>query len=407
VTTQATNPSEGVAKLVMTIDEPFTTDLQNPQSEEFINMASRFRSFLIPLYQNETWFIDITVNSFSNGSIIADIDVLYNITEATPTVEEFQAPIIEAKNNGSAPFTIRTLTVTISANTTATTAATTASTTNVTTASTTNVTAPNTTAVTTNVTILGTTAAATNATTAATTVAITNATAPDTTPSTTDMTTAGTTSATANVTTPGITAAITTTTVGTSAGTSSATTQTTIPSEGAAKLVMTIDEPFITDLQNPQSEAFINMTSRFRSFLISLYQNETWFIDIMVNSFSNGSIIADIDVLYNTTEATPTVEDIRAPIIAAINNGSAPFAIQNLTVTFSANTTATTPGTTGATTSVTEKSNEGDDDGFETWEIALVVSLAVVLLVLVLVSTLVSIHVIYTIFSRVTLSRGY
>jgi hypothetical protein len=403
----------------MTIDEPFTTDLQNPQSEEFINMASRFRSFLIPLYQNETWFIDITINSFSNGSIIADIDVLYNITEATPTVEEFQAPIIEAKNNGSAPFTIRTLTVTISANTTATTAATPAATTNMTTASTTNVTAPNTTAVTTNVTILGTTAAATNATTAATTVAITNATtaattaattnvtAPDTTPSTTDMNTAGTTSATANVTTPGITAAITTTTVGTSAGTSSATTQTTIPSEGAAKLVMTIDEPFITDLQNPQSEAFINMTSRFRSFLISLYQNETWFIDIMVNSFSNGSIIADIDVLYNTTEATPTVEDIRAPIIAAINNGSAPFTIQNLTVTFSANTTATTPGTTGATTSVKEKSNEGDDDGFETWEIALVVSLAVVLLVLVLVSTLVSIHVIYTNFSRVTLRRGY
>ncbi|CAB4042705.1 Hypothetical predicted protein [Paramuricea clavata] len=151
---------------------------------------------------------------------------------------------------------------------------------------------------------------------------------------------------------------------------------------------MTIDEPFTTDLQNPQSEEFINMTSRFRLFLIPLYQNETWFIDIMVNSFSNGSIIADIDVLYNTTEATPTVEDIQAPIIAAINNGSAPFAIQNLTVTFSANTTATTPGTTGATTSVTKKSNKGDD-GFETWEIALVVSLAVVLLVLVLVSILI------------------
>jgi hypothetical protein len=186
----------------------------------------------------------------------------------------------------------------------------------------------------------------------------------------TTVTTAATTTAGTTVTTATTdpTVAITPTTPVTSA-----TTELVIPTENTVTfvIVITIADEFNVDLQNRESPAFRNTRRRFFLFLIPLYQGIPGFIGIVIISFSPGSIIADINVIFNSTETTPSVQQIQAPIVQARNNGSAPFIIQSL--------------------KVTEKGVADDEDGLELWEIILIVCLIVVLLILVLISILVRI----------------
>ncbi|CAB4018016.1 fibrillin-2-like isoform X48, partial [Paramuricea clavata] len=98
-------------EVVIRIEEIFVSELQNKQSQAFRNLRNRFLDFLLPVYQNQIGFIGIIINSFSNGSIVADIDILYNSSEPIPTAEEVQSPIAEARDNGSAIFNISSLQV--------------------------------------------------------------------------------------------------------------------------------------------------------------------------------------------------------------------------------------------------------------------------------------------------------
>jgi hypothetical protein len=82
--------------VVIVIVEPFVPELQNKRSRAFGNLRRRFLVFLLPLYRNTRGFLGFIFISFSPGSIVADIEVLYNSTEPIPTAEEVQSPIAEA-----------------------------------------------------------------------------------------------------------------------------------------------------------------------------------------------------------------------------------------------------------------------------------------------------------------------
>ena len=134
-------------------------------------------------------------------------------------------------------------------------------------------------------------------------------------------------------------------------------------------VIIVITDPFVSDLQNKQSQAFRSMRSRFLQFLIPLYQNKRGFLGIFFNSFSQGSVVADFEILYNSSEPIPTVEEVRSPIADARDDGSAPFNISSLQVT-----------------------RKGESqDGFEAWKIGVAVCFAFVLLLLLFISAVVSI----------------
>jgi hypothetical protein len=134
-------------------------------------------------------------------------------------------------------------------------------------------------------------------------------------------------------------------------------------------VIIVITDPFVSDLQNKQSQAFRSMRSRFLQFLIPLYQNKRGFLGIFFNSFSQGSVVADFEILYNSSEPIPTVEEVRSPIADARDDGSAPFNISSLQVT-----------------------RKGESqDGFEVWKIGVAVCFAFVLLLLLFISAVVSI----------------
>ncbi|CAB4042559.1 Hypothetical predicted protein, partial [Paramuricea clavata] len=142
--------------------------------------------------------------------------------------------------------------------------------------------------------------------------------------------------------------------------------QATIPREGTVTfaVVIVIAETFVTDLQNDSSPAFKNMTRRFLEFLIPLYQTRTGFLGIIFISYSQGSVVANTELLFNSSEPIPTVEEVRSPIAEARDNGSAPFTIESIQVT---------------------KKGESQD-GFEAWKIGVAVCLAFVLLLLIFIS---------------------
>ena len=110
---QATIPIEETVPfaVVIVIAEPFVPELRNKRSRAFGNLRRRFLVFLIPVYRNRRGFLGIIFNSFSPGSVVADIEVLYNSTEPIPTAEEVQSPIVEARDNGSTLFNISSLQV--------------------------------------------------------------------------------------------------------------------------------------------------------------------------------------------------------------------------------------------------------------------------------------------------------
>ncbi|CAB4029890.1 Carboxypeptidase regulatory-like domain-containing, partial [Paramuricea clavata] len=87
---QATIPIEETVPfaVVIVIAEPFVPELRNRRSRAFGNLRRRFL-----------------------GSVVADIEVLYNSTEPIPTAEGVQSPIAEARDNGSAIFNISSLQV--------------------------------------------------------------------------------------------------------------------------------------------------------------------------------------------------------------------------------------------------------------------------------------------------------
>jgi hypothetical protein len=150
------------------------------------------------------------------------------------------------------------------------------------------------------------------------------------------------------------------------------TTPRTIPTIGTIRyaVVITIDQNFNSDLENRNSQAFKDLEKQFIDFLTPFYQNSRGFIIIIVNSFTKGSVVADIDVVFNSTEATTTVQQIEEPIVRAQSSGSGPFTIVSV--------------------KVAERGVDDDDDGLETWMIALIVCLAVAFVVLFVVSLLVS-----------------
>ncbi|CAB4029276.1 Hypothetical predicted protein, partial [Paramuricea clavata] len=152
----------------------------------------------------------------------------------------------------------------------------------------------------------------------------------------------------------------------------STTDQAPIPVEGTVTfaVVIVIAETFVPELQNRGSQAFRILRSRFLEFLIRIYQNRRGFIGIIFNSFSQGSVVADIEILFNSTQPIPTVEEVQSPIAEARDNGSAPFNISSLQVT---------------------KKGESQD-GFETWKIGVTVCLAFVLLLLIFISAVVIVN---------------
>ncbi|XP_047429310.1 uncharacterized protein LOC125018169 [Mugil cephalus] len=108
--TTSTTTAEAVTIRRVTFRSPretFTNDLLNPSSQAFINRANLLKSNLEPFYQRAfSSFRFLTVVSFSNGSIINNMDLTFRST-SVPNNTQIATVLIDASSNITA-FTIDT-----------------------------------------------------------------------------------------------------------------------------------------------------------------------------------------------------------------------------------------------------------------------------------------------------------
>ena len=141
---------------------------------------------------------------------------------------------------------------------------------------------------------------------------------------------------------------------------------------------LTLEGVFNNNLANSSSPEFINLKLQVIEFLNGLYNGSLGFIMVNRTSFSNGSIVANSDVLFNETESIVTSLQLQTLIADAIReNRTGMLNILRFRVT--------------------EKGVGGlDDDGLETWIIVLIVCFSFAFLILVAVSLMVSKIFLYT-----------
>ena len=137
-------------------------------------------------------------------------------------------------------------------------------------------------------------------------------------------------------------------------------------------VVLRIDGNFTTDLENRDTKAFKNLERNFIDFLTPFYEGLPGFLRIVVSSFSSGSVLASIDIIFNKTESTTTIQKIEAPIRRATEDGTAPFIIQSITV------------------SQVRAKNDDEDTEMQKWMIILIVGLVIAFFILFVVFLLVS-----------------
>ena len=137
-------------------------------------------------------------------------------------------------------------------------------------------------------------------------------------------------------------------------------------------VVLRIDRNFTTDLENRDTKAFKNLERNFIDFLTPFYKGLPGFLRIVVSSFSSGSVLASIDIIFNKTESTTTIQKIEAPIRRATEDGTAPFIIQSITV------------------SQVRAKNDDEDTEMQKWMIILIVGLVIAFFILFVVFLLVS-----------------
>ncbi|XP_042257260.1 cell wall protein DAN4-like [Thunnus maccoyii] len=114
-TTSTTTTAEAITTRRMTFrsaGETFTSDLSNPSSAAFQSRASMIKSELEPFYQNTfSSFRSLTVISFSNGSIINNIDLGFAST-SVPNNTQIANVLVNAASNVTA-FNIDTTSISV------------------------------------------------------------------------------------------------------------------------------------------------------------------------------------------------------------------------------------------------------------------------------------------------------
>ncbi|XP_038139439.1 uncharacterized protein LOC119782516 [Cyprinodon tularosa] len=114
-TTTATTVEATVTKRLTfrSAGETFTNDLLDSSSAAFQNRAGLLKSNLEPLYQREfsSSFRDFTVRSFSNGSIINNIDLKFALATA-PNNTQISEVLVNAASTITA-FNIDTSSITV------------------------------------------------------------------------------------------------------------------------------------------------------------------------------------------------------------------------------------------------------------------------------------------------------
>ncbi|XP_016112574.1 mucin-5AC-like [Sinocyclocheilus grahami] len=118
---------------------------------------------------------------------------------------------------------------------------------------------------------------------------------------------------------------------------------------------------FIIELSNQSSQAFKSRSEVVRSQLEPIYRAKyPSFIRVIVISFRPGSIITETQLVFNSTQPVPTVQEISDSLLTAVVTGGVdPLNIIPSTVSVNGSVIATTVAATTTTTAAATTASSG------------------------------------------------
>ncbi|XP_016361947.1 mucin-5AC-like [Sinocyclocheilus anshuiensis] len=281
--------------LVFRSFDTFIVELNDSNSQAFKSRAELVRSQIRPIYRAKyPSFIEVIVLRFRPGSIITETQLVFNSTQSVPTVQEISDTLFTAVITGDInPLNITPYSISVN----------------------------------------GSVINMTTSTTASTTI-------------TTTATTAMTTTTTTTTTPPTTTRRLTSTTK------VPMTTTTKFVPVYLTALVFRSFDIFIVELSDVNSQAFKSRAELVRFQLEPIYRAKyPSFIRVIVLRFSPGSIITDTQLVFNSTQAVPTVQEIANALLTAVETGGVdPLKIIPTTVSVNGSVIATTVAATTTTT---------------------------------------------------------
>ncbi|XP_045568202.1 cell wall protein DAN4, partial [Salmo salar] len=314
VTTTTTTPavastdppssSEGTLGLQFSLNQTFNSNLSNPSSSEFKTLAFKVQSEVNKAYAGTPGFNRSIVNSFSSGSVVTDMTLVFDKQTSVPSSSNAQTIL----TNSSTSLNILPGSIRVDVATT-------------------------------------TPAAAVTTTTPAAAVTTTTPAAAVTT--TTPAAAVTTTTPAAAVTTTTPAAAVTTTTPAV------ASTDPPSSSEGTLGLRFSLHQPFNSNLSNRSSSEFKTLSANVVTNVNKVYAGTPGFNRSIVNSFRNGSVVTDMTLVFDKQSSVPSSSNAQTILTnssTSLNILPGSISVDVATTTPAAAVTTTTPAAAVTTT---------------------------------------------------------
>ncbi|XP_042251095.1 mucin-5AC-like [Thunnus maccoyii] len=277
-TTTAAPPPEPKIKLGFKLRESFKPELANKSSPAFKDLENKVTTQLDKVYSERfgTSFNRTLINSFSQGSVVVDAELIFNNATTLPNASSATETLKTAASNSSFSLSVNTSSITATVVMAPTQAPATA--------------APS--------TLINTTPS----------------------PANTSSPPVNGTSAPPRITTTGAPATTTT----------AAPTQ-----EPKIKLGFKLRESFKPELANKSSPAFKDLENKVTTQLDKVYSEKFGksFNQTVINSFSQGSIVVDAELKFNNATTLPNASSVTETLKTAASNSSFSLSVNTSSIT--------------------------------------------------------------------------
>ncbi|KAF3852069.1 hypothetical protein F7725_005424 [Dissostichus mawsoni] len=257
------------------MQETFTPQLANKSSPAFLELKNKVTTALDMVYSEQygSSFNRIVINSFSQGSVVVDAEVIFNDVTTLPNATSVASALATASSSSNFSLTV-----------------------NVSSISATAVLAPTQTP-----------------TTVAPSTPLVNFTSPP-------LTTAAP-SAAPNATAVSTAAPVPLTTTASIISTTS--------NEGTLALKFSIDQTFTADLSNSSSTAYQTLAAEVVKELNKVCTNlyGSSFVRSVVNSFTSGSVVADTTISFKDTSSVPSSSTATSQLSSALTSNSTSLSV--------------------------------------------------------------------------------
>ncbi|KAF3849228.1 hypothetical protein F7725_015725 [Dissostichus mawsoni] len=277
-TTPTPTTTEPTFKLGFKMQETFTPQLANKSSPAFLELKNKVTTALDMVYSEQygSSFNRIVINSFSQGSVVVDAEVIFNDVTTLPNATSVASALATASSSSNFSLTV-----------------------NVSSISATAVLAPTQTP-----------------TTVAPSTPLVNFTSPP-------LTTAAP-SAAPNATAVSTAAPVPLTTTASIISTTS--------NEGTLALKFSIDQTFTADLSNSSSTAYQTLAAEVVKELNKVCTNlyGSSFVRSVVNSFTSGSVVADTTISFKDTSSVPSSSTATSQLSSALTSNSTSLSLNKV-----------------------------------------------------------------------------